>query len=258
MTPGGPILHVHVAAASPVGVVLRGGPERWAVVRWDLETGEQEAGGVFPGTLFPRRGAVSPDGTLLAYFGVTRQKGDWSRFFAVSKVPWLTALGAWRWPARGFSAGALFTAEGALVLSGVEAGKPFSGSCPLRYDLGPVTDKTWRSASEEEVRAASVLPLRHPQRRVRAATRAGATLLEVWDGLELTDEDAGLRRYVLGARALDGVQWAGFAPDGAVLCATRAGFLQVRDHDGEILRDDGPVADPGPDRVKSPAWARTW
>ncbi len=254
----GPNAHVLVAGAAPVAVALRGEPDHWGVVRWDLETGEQEPGGVFPGTLFPRRGAVSPDGTLLAYFGATRQKGDWSRFFAVSKVPWLTALGAWRWPARGFAAGAMFTGEGALVLSGVEAGPPFSGSCPLRYDLGPVSDKAWRRATAEEVQAASVLPLRHPERRVRVAERGGAVLLEVWDGLDLADEDAGQRRYVLAGKPLAGVQWAGFAPDGAVLCATREGFLQVRDHDGEILRDDGPVADPGPDRIKSPPWARSW
>jgi hypothetical protein len=140
----------------------------------------------------------------------------------------------------------------------VEAGKPFSGSCPLHYDLGPVSDAAWRKATDEEIRAASVLPLRHPQRRVRAGVRGDVTLLEVWDDLALTDEDAGQRRYVLGQKPLAGVQWAGFAPDGAVPCVTREGLLQVRDHDGEIVRDDGPVADPGPDRVKSPAWARAW
>ena len=251
-------VHVLVAAEAPVAVVLRGEPELWGVVRWDLETGQQETGGVFPGTLFPRRGAVSADGVLLAYFGATRQRGDWGRFFAVSKVPWLTALAAWRWPARGFSAGAMFTPDGALVMSGVEAGPPFSGSCPLHYDLGPVSDSAWRKATEEEIRMASVLPLRHPHRRVRAGVRADVTLLEVWDDLALTDEDTGQRRYVVGTKPLAGVRWAGFAPDGAVLCVTREGFLQIRDHDGEILRDDGPVADPGPDRVKSPAWARSW
>jgi hypothetical protein len=152
----------------------------------------------------------------------------------------------------------MFTPDGALVMSGVEAGKPFSGSCPLHYDLGPVSDAAWRKATDAEIRAASVLPLRHPQRRVRAGVRGDVTLLEVWDDLALSDEDVGSRRYVLGQKPLAGVQWAGFAPDGAVLCVTREGFLQVRDHDGEILRDDGPVADPGPDRVKSPAWARGW
>jgi hypothetical protein len=121
--------------------------------------------------------------------------------------------------------------------------------------LGPVKDPRWRPATPEE--AASVpFPLRHPERQVRAH----GALLEVRDGLRLAHAavDEVVRRYVLAGRPLERVQWAGFAPDGALVTATVEGRLQLRDAAGTLVREVADVSDPGPGRVKSPEWARRW
>ncbi len=94
-------LHAIVAAKAKKAVVFRRGPSKWwHILEWDLENYDLESGAWVKGNLYPRRSAISADGKLLCYFML---KGDrfnttdskWNTFFAVSKVPWVTALAAW-------------------------------------------------------------------------------------------------------------------------------------------------------------------
>ena len=92
-----PRLHVLPAARAPVAAVLRRGPSAWCqVLRWRLDTLELEPGAWMHAKLYPRRCAVSPDGTLLCAFVLASRPAPWTPDYAVSKLPWLTALAAWR------------------------------------------------------------------------------------------------------------------------------------------------------------------
>lgn len=259
-----PLVHVLVAAEAPVAVVVRGGPVgHWRVLRWELDPDAIEPGAAFEGTLYPDRSALHPDGAIWAYFATTRQRGDWGRFLAVAKVPWLTALAAWRWPSTGgFQPGAAW-AGGRLVYTGVQPGPPFAGRAGVVHDFGAVR-LPGAAPGPDDARAAAVLAQRHPERAVRVHAHGDRRLLEVRDGLKPGRpgiEDV-LRRWVLatsvGSASLERVQWAGWTADGRILAVTNEGVLQVRDADGVVLREVADVSDPGPDRVKSPEWARRW
>jgi hypothetical protein len=92
-----PRLYVVRAAAAPIAAVFcRISNQRWRVLRWDLRDDQISAGASFRGKLYPRRCTLSPDGALLAYHALTGQvPSPWHTFFAISKLPWLTALAAW-------------------------------------------------------------------------------------------------------------------------------------------------------------------
>jgi hypothetical protein len=83
-----------------VAAVLERRPRQWwRVGRWDLAAGTYEPGAWFRGSLYPQRCDLSPGGRWLAYFARTNYETDWpagQEFNAVSRLPWLTALAAWR------------------------------------------------------------------------------------------------------------------------------------------------------------------
>jgi hypothetical protein len=87
-----------VAREAPVVAIFRRGPSRWCqLVRWDTSTDKIERGQWFRGRVYERRCDLSPDGTLLIYFGMngkfdSETKGSWT---AVSKLPYWTALLMW-------------------------------------------------------------------------------------------------------------------------------------------------------------------
>ena len=95
-----PRIHVILASKAPVGVVLRRGPSKWVeLIHWDRVTDQFTRGAWFHGRIYERRCDLSPHGNLFVYFA--QKLGDphdasytyaWT---AVSKPPWLTALGLW-------------------------------------------------------------------------------------------------------------------------------------------------------------------
>jgi hypothetical protein len=91
-------LHVLPARDAPVAVVLRRGPSGWYhVIRWHTDTDRFEHGAWFKGRIYEHKCDVSPDGELLLYFVLkgswgTSYKGSWT---AISRAPWLHALGLW-------------------------------------------------------------------------------------------------------------------------------------------------------------------
>lgn len=79
--------------------MLRRGPSDWYhLIRWATDTDVLEHGAWFRGRIYEERCDLSPDGELFVYFALqgrrwqTSYKGAWT---AVSRPPWLHALGLW-------------------------------------------------------------------------------------------------------------------------------------------------------------------
>ncbi|MDI1448997.1 hypothetical protein [Polyangium sp. 6x1] len=70
----------------------------WSLHLWDLEAQRVEPGGMFFGTLYPRRCDLSPDGRYLLYFAMKAPGDpDWPhQFSGLSRAPWLACVLAWR------------------------------------------------------------------------------------------------------------------------------------------------------------------
>jgi len=88
--------------------------------------------------MYPRRCTLSPDGDLLHYNALKpRPLGDWSTFRAVSRLPWVTALAAWRTYGT-YTAPLAVRTNG----SGEKSEPPFHGDCPdkVRFDVRILPD----------------------------------------------------------------------------------------------------------------------
>lgn len=94
-----PRIYCIPATAAPVVAVFRRGPTNWSHVgRWDLAKRRYEPGAWLGGRIFPRRSDLSPDGRFLCYFA-HKPSARWEHgeaYVALSKLPWLTALYAFR------------------------------------------------------------------------------------------------------------------------------------------------------------------
>jgi len=113
-------LYVLPAREAPVAVILRRGPSRWYhVIRWHTDTDQFEHGAWFKGRIYEESCDLSPDGELLLYFALqgwgpwgTSYEGSWT---AVSRVPWLHALGLWP-QGDTWSGGGCFAGNRSIVL----------------------------------------------------------------------------------------------------------------------------------------------
>lgn len=88
-------LHVLLARAAPIGVVLRRGPSKQVCsILWNRRNDTFVAGQWLKGRIYERRSDLSPDGRLMIYFAMN---GRWSSetggsWTAVSHPPWLKAI----------------------------------------------------------------------------------------------------------------------------------------------------------------------
>lgn len=102
-----------------MAVVLRRGPSDWyRVIRWDLERDQFDDGAWFKGRIYEEKCDLSPDGALfLGFFHQGSRAGtpytdSWT---AVSRLPWLHAIGLW--PAgTTYGGGGRFTGTRAVAL----------------------------------------------------------------------------------------------------------------------------------------------
>ena len=97
--PSFPRLYILRASGARRAVVFAKHRQKaWSLHLWHLDTGRVETGGVFFGTLYPRRCDLSPDGRYLLYFAMKAPGDpDWPhQFSGLSRAPWLTCLLAWR------------------------------------------------------------------------------------------------------------------------------------------------------------------
>jgi hypothetical protein len=210
--------------------------------------------------LYPQRCDLSADGRYLCYF-VFKGDSTWelgATYIAVSRLPWLTALAAWRTPGT-WTGGAHFVADaGRCDLGPPDAGDTSglrgryglamteAASYPVERRHGwrerpdtparAVTD-VWDEKRSNEVRMTRPQPepagRRAPRRDgtrpwlvVSGGYAAHRSMPEHYDAprYELVDGPAG---SVL--EHLDEVQWADWAGGGELLTATTDGRLQIRD-----------------------------
>lgn len=256
-----PRLYAIVATAAPVALVFQRGPSGWwSLHRWDLSTGQLQPGAAFHGTLYPRRCDLSPRGDLLAYFALKGSSREFlgvtglHTYSAVSKVPWLFALVAYR-EIGTYSRGLCFV--DAALASAPLAGPPTVGDlAPLRARhrlslalTSPAVYATelrrgWVEADGSAPRAPD--DVWDERRRVTLTKRRPATKRAHDDRLVLLDQGIGrqgiegrapLFRLDSAKRAfpLTDVAWADWDPFGRLLVATHDGRLQIRDPDSASL-----------------------
>lgn len=237
-----PRLHVLPAAGAPDAVVLRRGPsDWWRVLRSRLDTLEVQPGAWFSGRLYPRRCDVSPDGRLLGYFAWTPGEPPWDGYYAVSRVPWLRALAAWRVGST-WASGCEFHPDGAFAADIDPASPPDHGSFPGRRGRRTPFQTTERTAfverdvSRELRNGWRLLPLAGPG-TVLSIERdqpspPGATLRAIHEGHAFDEHaiEGALLRYELDGAPLDGVVWADWDVTGRLLLATDSGRIEVREH----------------------------
>jgi hypothetical protein len=254
------------------------------VGRWDLLSGDYAPGAWLHGGLYPRRCDLSPDGSLLLAFVMKRTAPGFlepdppawpDTYLTVSKLPWLTALAAWR---EGSTWG-----RGACFIEGPPASRPFSlgdpdagDAAPLRRRYGVEPHLAGQYAAERrrgwtedpgspprelggpwDDRRSAILQKARPGGTGRLLLRDTGVAFE--HAVELRAPSYALdlgRRHV----ALEDAAWADWDPEGRLLVATRAGRLELRDpddrglalvraHDLSALR---PLPRPAPE------WAQRW
>ncbi len=285
-------LHVIVAEGAEVAVVFRRGPAKWwHLLRWDLRTLELESGAWLKGQLYPRRAGISPDGRLLGYFAL---KGEWGSYFAISKLPWATALAAWKTPGT-HTIGCAFGPKGELLIANVMGdGQPFHGRYPypvehkkLVAQWGPPGywqeyQRGWQVLEEEDslnrwemLRQRGVLEahiVESPPLFLETYDKRSRLTLGICDiaaqqyyGENQTNRSAFY--YLLESEPvpdpLQEARWAGFDHDGRLLVATSTGALQCYEIGGRkqrqfILLWEQGLNDLSPEPGPAPDWARRW
>ncbi len=270
-----PRIYGLVATRAPIAAVFRRGPARWSHIgRWDLERGAYEPGAWLGGRIFPRRSDISPDGRYLCYFA-HKPSARWQHgeaYVALSKLPWLTALHAFRtcgtWT-RGF----YFADEPA-------PDEEERDDLPIPWSLRsiPVVQfsnerrRGWEETPDSPPRDRGDVWDQRRNARLHRRQPRGEAVLGVeslgWSGGEFGVDQAidGLRvQYWLEAgdrfEVLDDVQWADWDDRGRLLVATRSGHLQIRAleaaHTWRVLfTEDLTRYDPDP--RAAPDWARRW
>ncbi|CCD85333.1 protein of unknown function [Bradyrhizobium sp. ORS 285] len=80
-------------------VIFRRGPSAWFhVIRWNTKTDQFYPGAWLKGRIYPEKCDLSPDGELLLSFihqGRNLRTGYTDAWSAISRTPWLHALGLW-------------------------------------------------------------------------------------------------------------------------------------------------------------------
>lgn len=112
-------LFIIFAKEANEAVIFRRGPAAWFhVIRWDTKHDEFYPGAWIKGRIYPEKCDLSPDGKLLLYFVhqgrklQTDYKDSWS---AISRSPWLTAIGLWS-QGTTYGGGGRFTDDRSAIL----------------------------------------------------------------------------------------------------------------------------------------------
>jgi hypothetical protein len=267
------------AARAPIVAVLRRGPSDWSHVgRWDVDRGIYTPGAWIRANLYPQRCDLSPDGRWLCYFtlkgGATWDAG-WT-YVALSRLPWLTALAAWK-TCGTWTRGAHFVDDPGVW----EPGPPDEGERGPHPTFGLAVTRAatfaverrrgWsetagtppRDANDlwDERRGGRVTLEKFRPGRARLSLRVRGWFAAFRSGhrdeppdihYEIVDETA--------TRPLAEAQWADWGTDGRLLTATFDGRLQIRDAATRDLavRFDTDLTGLAPEPSPPPAEARHW
>ncbi len=269
-----PRLYCIPATRAPVVAVFRRGPTNWSHVgRWDLAPGRYEPGAWLGGRIFPRRSDLSPDGRFLCYFA-HKPSATWEHgeaYVAISKLPWLSALHAFR-TCGTWTRGYYFTEDGnGEVTEGANIAIPYGLRSIPAVQFSNERRRGWVETADSPPRSPSDTWDEHRNARMQKRQPGGERVLCVeslgWAGGEFGVRQAvdGLRvRYSLeaggGMQLMDHLQWADWDQEGRLLAATRSGKLQIcnANHDGleVVFEEDLSVCEPDP--IAAPAWAQRW
>jgi hypothetical protein len=274
-------LYVLTAASAPVALVLRRGPsDWWHLLHWDLTALTITQGAWFRGNLYPRRCDISPNGRLFGYFALKSEAAkQWPEaYFAVSKVPWLEALVAWKTGGT-WTWGCQFSEEGNLRIQGCVEDTPFHGCYPNSFLIEPMntdwsirdlcneTKRGWRVVTQDDPLVALVSAEPNLAMRRERPGDPQVTLGLIHHGVDFRQpgiEGARLE-YFLQARSddimpLSQAIWTDWDQQGRLLMATSGGTLEVCHCQGTNLKTvwTEDLADRVPDPKPAPAWASTW
>lgn len=267
-----PRIYCITAAEAQVAAVFLRGPSKWSHVgRWHLENGNYEPGAWLDGRIFPRRSDVSPDGRFLCYFA-HKPSATWEHgeaYVALSKLPWLTALHAFR-TCGTWTRGYCFAEK--------RRGKTLEGvKLPIPYGLAPIRVVQFANERRRGWQETADCPPRRPgdfwdeRRNVRLQKRQpGGSRLLCFESLGRAGGEFGTAMAVDGMAVrywletdddielLDELQWADWGDNGRLLAATRTGKLQIWQLDADrstpLYETDLSGLKPNP--VPSPKWAR--
>lgn len=239
-TSAAPRLFGITATEADAVAILRRGPSDWSQVgRWDTHVGRYEPGSWLRGKLFVQRCDLSPDGRWLAYMAFqSHGRGPLApSYLAVSHLPWLHALAAWRLDGT-WSRGCHFTGDGHCRL-----GAPDQGELRLgRFGLAGTRAEQFAVERRRGWTETPDTPMRDPDdpwdmhRKVRMSRPCPRDSVSV--SLEVEGNFAAFRegpdhrevRYRLrtacGTRELPEAQWADWTRDGQLVVATWSGDLQ--------------------------------
>jgi len=94
-----PRIFVITARDVDAAIIFRRGPSDWFhLLKWDMASDTLQPGAWFKGSMYPEKCDLSPDGELLLYFVLQGSKLSTSyshAWTAVSRAPWMHALGLW-------------------------------------------------------------------------------------------------------------------------------------------------------------------
>jgi len=138
--PPSPRIFVIPAAGADAAIVIRRGPANWFhLLKWGMAKDTFEPGAWFRGSMYPEKCDLSPDGSLLLYFVLQGNKFKTSyshAWTAVSRAPWLTALGLWPQGTTYGGGGRFVTNRHILIRAGDASPHPDHPGKGLRVDLG--------------------------------------------------------------------------------------------------------------------------
>lgn len=276
-------LHCVLARDVDIAVVYARGPsEWWQILKWNIAERCVEQGAWFHGHLYPLRGGVSPDGKYFAYYALKpacQRTEKWigsTSYSAIAKIPWMTALAAWK---------ECGTWEMSYDFERVAAGPmlPRGNRPQICADGEPKSYRGYRAKQLERV--LDVERLRGWVENKDEETPEPHPLDAPWSTFQKTHEPSGHRltfrfgEYVVKPSVVanrpkshwfssgnnrmiehPNAAWMDFASTGDVLIATLDGTLQI----GRIEQDSidviwsyelGPRE---PDPKPAPAWAQSW
>ncbi|MDB4996450.1 MAG: hypothetical protein JWM74_3882 [Myxococcaceae bacterium] len=279
-------LLVLLARQGDAAVIIRRGPAGWTrLITWNTRTDVFEAGQWFRGAFYERRCDLSPSGDKLIYFVAKHHLGKvdpsyTSAWTAISKPPYLTALGLWPNAGTTYHGGGLFDAEDVVSINSVD----HRWSNPERDAAAHVHPK---HTPPRGVRVRSIAFTSGDQLFAKRLARDGWTLVEggpVDQDMAATSgrfvREVGDQKlelafgyhqadYTLSEKKkgrwskvpIDGMTWADwdrrgrfvFAKDGSLYALRRT---QVADlHEVDMLAS---FNDQKPSRVMTPAHAKVW
>lgn len=234
---------------------------------------DYEPGAWLGGRIFPRRSDLSPDGRFLCYFA-HKPSATWEHgeaYVAVSKLPWLTALHAFR-TCGTWTRGYYFTEN-------ENSESPEEAALPTPYGLRsiPVVQfanerrRGWTEAPDSPRRAPGDAWDQYRNARMRKLQPGGEPVLCV-ESLGRAGAEFGVAQSVDGLRVsywleadgdlqpLNRVQWADWDREGRLLVATQDRKLQAWSLDGAssslLFEEDLSLLRPNP--IPAPTWAEEW